>query len=183
MAASCSYASQLRQLASAPVTAVQMACLGAVMVLLVDLCASGDGTRAIVPEMMAFRGGRGLFTGPVWRESEACASCQSCPRTASPNSRVLRHVATRLIGPNSASFAHFVSENSALVHAVDAAAVPVAVLHRGAAHTPPPPRHRPHRCRIPRRNTSSRTTVSQHDLDHGLGPQQGPEARRGHAHQ
>ena len=93
------------------------------------------------------------------------------------------HVAIVFWQPISSSFANFVSENSALVHAVDAAAVPVAVLHRGAAHTPPPRSHRPHRCRIPRRSTSGRTTVAQHDLDHGLGPQQGPEARRGHARQ
>ena len=173
----------LRREASAARLNCKSACLGAATTLLVDLCARGDGTRAIVPEMMDWRSDAVWLSGPVWRESEACASCQSCPRTASPNSRVLRHVATGLIGPNSASFAHFVSENSALVHAVDAAAVPVAVLHRGAAHTPPPRSHRPLRRRIPRRSTSSRTTGSQHHLDHGLGPQQGPEARRGHARQ
>ena len=54
--------------------------------------------------------------------------------------------------------------------------------HRGAP-TCPPPSHRLHSSRIPRRHTDRRTTGSQLILDHGLGPQQSAKARRGHAHQ
>ena len=60
---------------------------------------------------------------------------------------------------------------------------PCFARHRGASTPTPRRRQRSLRCRIPRHNTSGRTTVSQHHLDHGLGPQQGPEARRGHTHQ
>ena len=55
--------------------------------------------------------------------------------------------------------------------------------HRGASTPSPRHRQRSHRRSLPRRSTSRRTTNPQHILDHGLGPQQGPEARRGHAHQ
>ena len=130
------------------------------------------------------RRGCGLSTGPVLTRVRVVRKWLDRSQTAvSVSSRVLGHVAIEFWQPISSSFAHFVRATSTLVRAVDAAAVPVAVLHRGAAHTPPPPGHRPHRCRIPRRSTSSRTTVSQHILDHGLGPQQSAKARRGHARQ
>ena len=145
--------------------------------------------RAAMAHVLSCRGdacerGCGLFTGPVLTRVRVVRELLNRSQKAvSVSCRVLLTRRNRVWLPNSRCLAHFVRATSTLVHAVDAAAAPVAVLHRGAAHTPPPPRHSPLRRRIPRRSTSSRTTGSQHHLDHGLGPQQSAKARRGHARQ
>ena len=61
---------------SAPVSRVQHECFGAATTLLVDLCARGDGTRAIVPEMMGLEDGRGLAlrTRLAWVKGHAQAT-------------------------------------------------------------------------------------------------------------
>ena len=109
--------------------------------------------RAAMAHVLSCRGdacerGCGLFTGPVLTRVRVVRELLNRSQKAvSVSCRVLLTRRNRVWLPNSRCLAHFVRATSTLVHAVAAAAVPVAVLHRGAAHfssSSPPPTPQPH---------------------------------------